>query len=45
MREASNTFGVSFDVLPNDRDEDFASNTLAVGDEINLYSIHSPPIT
>ena len=45
MREASNTFGVSFDVLPNDRDEDFASNTIAVGDEINLYSIHSPPIT
>ena len=45
MREASNTFGVSFDVLPNDRDGDFASNTIAVGDEINLYSIHSPPIT
>ena len=45
MREASNTFGVSFDVLQNDRDGDFANNTIAVGDEINLYSIHSPPIT
>ena len=38
MRKAANTFGVSFDVMANDRDGVYTSNAIAVGDEI--HSIH-----
>ena len=44
VMEAPNAFAI-VRRLQNDRDGDFANNTIAVGDEINLYSIHSPPIT
>ena len=46
MRKAANTFGVSFDVLPNGQEEGFMSNTIAVGDEIHSVHLnHSVPLT
>ena len=46
MRKAANTFGVSFDVLPNGQEEGFVSNTIAVGDEIHsVHSNYSAPLT
>jgi hypothetical protein len=46
MRKAANTFGVSFDVLPNGQEEGFMSNTIAVGDEIHsVHSNYSAPLT
>ena len=46
MRKAANTFGVSFDVLPNGQEEGFMSNTIAVGDEIHsVHSTYSAPLT
>ena len=46
MRKAANTFGVSFDVLPNGQEEGFVSNTIAVGDEIHsVHSTYSAPLS